>query len=257
MAFAPRLDARGALSLSKGGTLAAVALAVLVCAGCQTLGLVKRYEYDERIDLSLDGSAIVDISASVPALVALRGATLSVDPEARLDRRIVRHLYEGPGVVVREVTAFRRYGRRFVHVQLAVSDIRQLTRLTPLSWSHYKLDRLGQEFRFVQEVGSAAQLDVGDVGWTGNELVAFRVHLPSRVNFHNTVGVERGNSLAWEQPLRERLSGAPLHMEVRMQTESILYRTLWLFAGTFTAAMAALAAIIWWVSRKGRSVVPA
>ena len=42
-----------------------------------------------------------------------------------------------------------------------------------------------------------------------------------------------------------------------METESILYRTLWLFGGTFTAAMLALAAIVWWVSRKGRSVVPA
>ena len=240
------------------GRRAGVALAVLLLTGCQTLGLVKRYEYDERVDLSLDGSAIVDISASIPALVALRGATLSVDPEARFDRRAFRRLYEGPGVVVREVSAFRRHGRRFVHVQLAVNDIRELPQLVPLSWSRYKLDRLPQEFRFVQEVGSAAQLDVGDVGWTGNELIAFRVHLPSRIKFHNSpLGVERGNILAWEQPLRERLSGAPLRMEVRMETESILYRTLWLFVGTFTAAMLALAGIVWWVSRKGRSVVPA
>jgi hypothetical protein len=240
------------------GTRAGVAAAVIMLAGCHTLGLVKRYEYDERVELSLDGSAIVDISASIPALVALRGATLSVDPEARFDRHAFRRLYEGPGVAVREVSAFRRHGRRFVHVQLGVSDIRQLARLVPLSWSRYTLDRVGQEFRFVQEVGPAAQLDVGDVGWTGNELIAFRVHLPSRINFHNSpLGVERGNVLAWEQPLRERLSGAPLRMEARMETESILYRTLWLFAGTFIAAMAALAGIIWWVSRKGRSVVPA
>jgi hypothetical protein len=240
------------------GTRAGVAVAVILLAGCQTLGLVKRYEYDERVELSLDGSAIVDISASIPALVALRGATLSVDPEARLDRQEFRRLYEGPGVAVREVTAFRRHGRRFVHVQLGVSDIRQLPLLVPLSWSRYKLDRVDEEFRFVQEVGPAAQLDVGDVGWTGNELIAFRVHLPSRINFHNSpLGVERGNILAWEQPLRERLAGVPLRMEVRMETESILYRTLWLFTGTFIAAMLALAGIIWWVSRKGRSVVPA
>jgi preprotein translocase subunit SecG len=42
-----------------------------------------------------------------------------------------------------------------------------------------------------------------------------------------------------------------------METESILYRTLWLFGGTFIAAMLVLATIIWWVSRKGRNVVPA
>ena len=235
-----------------------MAFAMLMLAACQTLGLVKRYEYDERIELSLDGSAIVDISASIPALVALRGATLDVDPEARFDRRAFRRLYEGPGVVVREVSAFRRHGRRFVHVQLAVSDITQLPKLAPLSWSRYKLDRLDQEYRFVQEVGPPAQLDVGDVGWTGNELIAFRVHPPSRINFHNSpLGVERGNILAWEQTLRERLAGAPLRMEARMQTESILYRTLWLFGGTFMAAMLLLAVIVWWVGRKGRDVVPA
>src|SRR5687767_2204161 len=240
------------------GKRAGIALAALLLAACQTLGLVKRYEYDERVELSLDGSAVVDISSSIPALVALRGATLSVDPEARFDRQAFRKLYEGPGVTVREVNAFRRHGRRFVHVRLDVSDITQLPRLVPLSWSRYRLDRLGEEFRFVQEVGQAAQLDVGDVGWTGNELIAFRVHLPSRINFHNSpLGVERGNILAWEQTLRERLSGAPLRMEVRMETQSILYRTLWLFAGTFVAAMLVLAALVWWVSRKGRDVVPA
>ena len=240
------------------GKRAGVALAIVMCSACQTLGIVKRYEYDERVELSLDGSAVVDITASIPALVALRGATLNVDPEARFDRPAFRQLYAGPGVTVREVSASRRHGRRFVHVRLDVSDIAQLSHLMPLSWSKYRLDRLEREFRFVQEVGSAAQLDVGDVGWTGDELIAFRVHLPSRINFHNSpLGVERGNILAWEQTLRERLAGAPLRMEARMETESILYRTLWLFGGTFAAAMLALGAIIWWVSRKGRSVVPA
>ena len=240
------------------GKRAGVALAILMCSACQTLGIVKRYEYDERVELSLDRSAVVDITASIPALVALRGASLNVDPEARFDRPAFRQLYAGPGVTVREVSAFRRHGRRFVHVRLDVSDIAQLPHLLPLSWSKYRLDRLEREFRFVQEVGPAAQLDVGDVGWTGDELIAFRVHLPSRINFHNSpLGVERGNILAWEQTLRERLAGAPLRMEARMATESILYRTLWLFGGTFAAAMLALGATIWWVSRKGRSVVPA
>ena len=239
------------------GRLLGVVVLVLASAACQKLGLIKQYEYDERVELSLDGSAIIDINASIPALVALRGATLSVDPEARFDRQAFRDLYEGPGVTVREVSAFRRHGRRFVHVRLDVNDIAQVPRLVPLSWSRYRLDRLGQEFRFVQEVGPAARLDVGDVGWTGEELVAFRVHLPSRINFHNTVGVERGNILVWEQSLRDRLAGTPLRMEARMETESILYRTLWLFGGTFMTAMAVLALIVWWVSRKGRSVVPA
>jgi hypothetical protein len=233
-----------------------VLLAVLAL-GCQKLGLVKEYEYDERVELSLDGSAVVDINASVPALVALRGATLDVDPEARFDRQAFRHLYEGPGVGVREVSTYRRHGRRFIHVRLDVADIAELPRLAPLSWSRYRLERVDQEFRFAQEVGAPAQLPIADVGWDGSELVAFRVHLPSRIRFHNAQALERGNILAWEQPLRDRLAGVPLRMEARMETQSILYRTLWLFGGTFIAAIAALAMVVWWVGRKGRSVVPA
>src|SRR5688500_5364371 len=240
------------------GKLVAMALIALMAGAYQKLGLVKQYEYDERVELSLDGSAIIDITASIPALVALRGATLSVDPEARFDRHAFRRLYEAPGVSVREVNAFRRHGRRFVYVRIDASDIAELPKIVALSWSRYRLDRLNDEFRFVHEVGPAAQLDVGDVGWTGNELIAFRVHPPSRITFHNSpLGIERGNILVWEQTLRERLSGAPLRMEARMQTQSILYRTLWLFAGTFIAAMLVLASIVWWVSRKGRTVVAA
>ena len=239
------------------GRLFCVALIVLMSTACQKLGLVKQYEYDERVELSLDGSAVVDINASVPALVALRGATLDVHPQARFDRQEFRRLYEGPGVTVREVSASRRHGRRFVHVRLDVGSIAELPRLAPLSWSRYRLDRLEQEFRFVQEVGAAAQLAIADVGWTGDELIAFRVRLPSRITFHNAPRLERGNILTWEQRLRDRLTGPPLRMEARMETQSILYRTLWLFGGTFAAAMAVLALIIWWVSRKGRSEVRA
>ena len=238
------------------GRLPCVALLVVMGAACQKLGLVKEYEYDERIELSLDGSAVVDINASVPALVALRGLTLDVDPAARFDRQQFRRIYEGAGVSVREVSTSRRYGRRFVHVRLDVSSISELPSLAPLSWSRYRLDRLEQEFRLVQEVSAAAQVPIPDVGWTGNELIAFRVHPPSRVIDHNALRLERGNILAWEQRLTDRLAGSPLRMEARMETQSILYRTLWLFGGTFAAAMALLGVIIWWVSRKGRSVVP-
>jgi hypothetical protein len=231
---------------------------LLASAGCQALGLVKRYEYDERVELSLDGSAVVDINASIPALVALRGATLSVDPEARFDRQAFRRLFESGGVAVRDVSTYRRHGRRFVHVRLEVPRIAELPKLAPLAWSTYRLDRTGQEFQFLQEVGLSAGLPVGDVGWSGTELVAFRIHLPSRIIFHNSpLDIERGNIIVWEQSLRDRLAGTPLRMEARMETQSILYRTLWLFGGTFAAAMTMLVLIVWWVSRKGRSTVPA
>jgi hypothetical protein len=214
----------------------------------------REYEYDERIDLSLDGSAIVDVNASIPALVALHGAKLDVDPEARFDRPAVRALFEGPGATVTELSPYRKHGRRFVHVRLNVADIRRLSKIAALSWSRYRLEHTDSEDHFIQDIESPAAGNPGDVGWTGEELVAFRLHLPSKINFHNSPDrvVERGNILAWEQPLRDRLAGAPLHMEARMETQSILYRTLWLFGGTFLAAMAVLAAIVWWILRKGR-----
>ena len=68
----------------------------------------------------------------------------------------------------------------------------------------------------------------------------------------------RGNILAWEQPLANRLRGDPIAIEARMDTQSILYRTLWLFALTFVAVAAAFAVVIWWVMRRGTSpTVPA
>ncbi len=116
---------------------------------------------------------------------------------------------------------------------------------------------LRTSFGSCRRSGSAAQLPIGDVGWTGEELIAFRVHLPSRITFHNAPRLERGNILAWEQPLRDRLAGRPMRMEARMETQSILYRTLWLFGGTFAAAMGVLALIIWWVGRKPRAAASA
>ena len=76
-----------------------LALAVLVtsCAGGGRL-LKKQYEYEEELYLSLDGSATLNVNASVAALVALRGVDLPVDPHARLDRETVRALYAMPGV---------------------------------------------------------------------------------------------------------------------------------------------------------------
>ena len=37
-----------------------------------------------------------------------------------------------------------------------------------------------------------------------------------------------------------------------MDSQSILYRTLFLFAGAFAAAVLTLVALIWWTMRKGR-----
>jgi hypothetical protein len=255
--MALELTSRGAFRRLSGACALAL-LTILGAGGCGGV-LAREYEYDEQIDLSLDGTAAVYVNASIPALVALRGADLDVNPQARLDRARIRAIYEGPGVRVVAVSSYRRHGRRFVSVRLEVDDIRQLPRLPLFAWSEYRLARADDAYTFVQDVGPAVNRPVGDVGWSGRELVAFRVHLPSRIRFHNALAANfrRGNILVWEQSLSERRNGTPLHMEARMDTRSILNRTLWLFAGTFAAAMAALGFIIWWVGRRGKKMVTA
>lgn len=227
-------------------------MAVLISAACGSV-ISRKYEYEEEVFLALDGSADVYVNASVPALIALRGAALPVDPNARLDRQVVREIYTSPVTEVTNVSTSRRDGRRYVHLRLTVPDIRLLSQAAPFAWSQYRFAGKDGVFEYLQTVQAAAGADVGNVGWEGNELVAFRVHLPSKVEFHNSPSrtIERGNIIVWEQPLVERQKGTPLDLTVRMQTESILFRTLALFGMMMAAAALTFAAAIWFVkSRK-------
>ena len=98
-----------------------------------------------------------------------------------------------------------------MHVRLDVDDVRRLGEAAPFAWSTYQFTRDGDLFVYRQTVGAGRGKDVGDVGWNGRELVAFRLHLPSKIRYHNTgASVGRGNILVWEQPLADRLRGAPL-----------------------------------------------
>jgi len=223
-------------------------------AACSRSGLFRTYEYEEDMYLSLDGSATVYVNSSIAALNALRGTSFDQSPAARIDRDAVRQYFASSNTHVAAVRTSRRSGRRFVHVRLDVDDIRALDAAEPFAWSTYALRRADDEFVFEQRVGAPTGRDVGSVEWTGREVVAFRVHLPSKITDQNTHhAVERGNILVWEQPLGDRLRGVPLMLDAKMQTESILYRTLWLFAATFLAVVILFVAVIWWVLRRGEA----
>ncbi len=215
----------------------------------------RKYEYEEEIFLALDGSASIYVNAAVPALVALRGATLPLDPNARLDRQVVRDFYQTPVSHVASVTLSRREGRRYVHLRIDVADLRRLGEAAPFAWSAYAFVAGDDgESSYIQRMQETAGQDVGNVGWSGSELVALRLHIPSKVTFHNSPSgrIERGNIIVWEQPLADRLKGVPLEARVRMQTESILYRTLVLFGAMAVAVVATFVAFIWFVRRSGR-----
>ena len=229
--------------------------AALVLSACGGRLVKKQYEYEEELYLGLDGSATLNVNASVPALVALRGVDLNASPRARFERERIRAFYEGPGVTVTALNSSRRYGRRFVHMSMDIADVRSLQRLAPFAWSTYRFAREGDVYEFKQAVGAPAGPSVSDAGWDGSELVVFRMHLPSKIAYHNAPShrTERGNILEWEQTLADRLRGTPIEIDVQMETQSILARTLLLFGATIVAAFATLAAIIWWVARRGRS----
>jgi hypothetical protein len=225
---------------------------LLFAAACGRIG-AKRYEYEEELYLALDGSATLNVNASVPALVALRGADLPLDPGVRLDREKVRALFSAPGVTP-SVNTSRRDGRRFVHISLEVDRLERLAQVPALAWSAYRFDRGEDIVEYRQRIGPAAGKAVADVGWTGGEVVAFRMHVPSEIVFHNTPDrkQERGNILSWEQTLAARLNSEPLDLHVRMEPESILYTTLLLFGATIIAAALTFAGVLWWTARRAR-----
>lgn len=221
----------------------------------------RQYEYEEDLTLALDGSASLTINASIAALVALRG--LELDPESPVDRDLVRAAYQSAVATVRSVPRpWRRKGRAFVQINLDIPDIRRAHELAPLSWSRYELTEADGFHTFRQTVGASA-LRPGTLprfGWDGQEIVAFRLRLPSRILEHNArdlekdepTGITRGNILAWEQHMADRLDGRPVTIAVRMESQSILWRTLWLFFGAFTAAVLTIGGLIWWTVRKGK-----
>lgn len=237
---------------------AALLVAMAACGG----GLGRQYEYEEQLYLNPDGSAAVVLNASVPALIALRGLDLDPAPRARIDRGEVREMVSEPGLEITRVSRpWRRDGRQFIQIRAEIDDVGALGRMKLFQWSTYALTTTPEGAReYRQLVGAPAATPPPNAGWSGSELVAFKLHLPSRILSHNVRlldtnepgSYERGNILTWEQRLSDRLAGTPIDMQVSMESGSILYRTLWLFALSFGAAMALLAAIIWMVIRRAR-----
>lgn len=247
-----------------GARVARLLLPLLWLAGCGGgSGLFTQYEYEEETYLSLDGSATVYVNSSVGALNALRGSTFDPSPGLRPDKATVTAFFTAPGVEVTRVTYSSRNGREYVHVRMSVDDVRRLGATKPFGWSTYSFTRDGNLMLYRQKVGATAPRGTavgapataaggGAATWKGDEIVAFRLHIPSKVPYHNAGpdNLRRGNILVWEQSLASRLEGAPVDIDARMETQSILYRTLFLFGGTILAVAATFAILLVWIRRK-------
>jgi hypothetical protein len=199
----------------------ALAAAVTACGGRGGGPLGTEYEYEEDLTLRLDGSATIVVNASVPALVALRGLPLDTDIRTRADalKAQIRDLYSSDVTRVGRISNWTRRGRRFVGIHVTVSDIRAAPKAAPFAWSTYELREQGEQVVFRQTLSTPAPAAAGlAAGLTGDEIVAFRLHLPARIRFQNSRYLERdesrpaarGNILTWEQRLRERAAGKPI-----------------------------------------------
>jgi hypothetical protein len=255
--------------LRSGRARRAVIVAFLVCLvasewGCRRVSrmLGREYEYEEDITLSVDGSAVININASLASLVVLRGLPLDVNPRVKFEPSKVRAAFEAVGCAVTRVSSspWIRENRRFVQIRLDLAHITDAAKCGVLAWSTYSFGEANGLLAYRQTVGMPAGGDAKGINWKGNELVGFKLHLPSKIQSHNVRDVdthealqpERGNILTWEQYLRDRRLGTPLVMEMTMERDSILYRTLWLFAGAFVAALAVMGGLIAWTVRRGR-----
>ena len=250
--------------------LAIVIAAVTACSGGPAL-LTPDYEYEEDLTLGLDGSATLTVNTSIAALAALHGIRLNGDPRSRADllKNDARAAFSSPYAEVTNVSVWTRHGRRFIGVRLRVPDVRALSKAPPFAWAAYELREDGDQVIYRQTISGKGAPDPG-AGWNGSELVAFRLHLPARIRFHNSRDyrtgavrdIGRGNILTWEQTLRDRVDGRPIAwsddhkpgvMEARMDRQSILHRTLYLFSIAFGAAVLVLAGLIWWAARRGQA----
>jgi hypothetical protein len=231
-----------------------IAASLLLGAGCGGGGglFQPQYEYEEELFLALDGSATLHVNSSIAALNALRGAGFDRAADHAIGRREVQEYFSAPGVEVTRIDFSSRRDRRYVHVRMRVEDVRQLGATPRFGWSTYVFARDGDLYVYRQRVGPPARGSGAPVQWRGDELVGFRLHLPSRIVYHNVERVRRGNILAWEQSLTDRLAGRPVEIEARMETRSILYRTLGLFGATILLVAATFGVVLWRLVRRGR-----
>jgi hypothetical protein len=84
--------------------------------------------------------------------------------------------------------------------------------------------------------------------------MAVRFHLPSKVYGHENAagGVERGNIVAWRQDVSQALAGGALAFGATIDSRSILWSTVGLFATAIAAGLGIVALALFLVFLRGR-----
>jgi hypothetical protein len=213
------------------------------------------YEYEHEFWLRVDGSGTVNVTGRPELWAAMKGLTRAQSPDEDEARAAARTLFESSGLRVRRVTITRRGGRPYLFVSGDFEDVNRLAGtpafpdLTVSFRPENDVLRLEGVWRRPRGLPDLAASD-------GDGLMAVRFHLPSKVYSHRNAfaGVERGNIVGWRQTVAEGLAGAPLEVGSVMDRRSILLSTVGLFVAAIAAALALLAAILYWVTRRGRTI---
>ena len=159
---------------------ALVLVAVLASIACGNV-IARKYEYEEEIFLALDGSATVYVNASVPALVALRGVVAAAR-SARAPRSPGRaRSLRDAGVARRQRDHVAPRGPPLRPPANDVADIRRLGEAPPFAWSTYRYHEQDGQFEFTQTMRAAAGSERRQCRLGRHELIAVRLHLPSKV----------------------------------------------------------------------------
>jgi hypothetical protein len=226
-----------------GARLAATLFLAAGLHGCLT------YEYEHEFWLRVDGSGTVNVTGRPALFLAFKGLVTPTDEAA--SREAARQLFERAGLRVRRVTLTHREGRAYLFVSADFADINKLTGSPAFPDLRIALSRAGDNLRL-------------DGGWVRpgpppevqerDGLMAVRFHLPSKIYEHKsaTDGVERGNIVCWRQDVAAALRGERLEFGAVMDSRSILFSTVTLFAGAMALATLILGGGLYLVARHGR-----
>jgi hypothetical protein len=227
---------------------ARLASAVLLAAGLR--GCVA-YEYEHEFWLKVDGSGSVYVTGRPEMWRAFKGLQAPGEDKDAL-RRAARELFERAGLRVRRVTVTHRKGRPYLFLSADFEDINALSGTAAFPDLQASLRPQGAQLRLEGRWAPREPYRGPPVDAFG--VMAVRFHLPSKVYGHDNAagGVERGNIVGWRQDVARALAGDGLAFGATIDSRSILWSTVGLFAAAIVAGLGTIAVALFVVFRRGR-----
>jgi hypothetical protein len=225
--------------------LAAVALLAAGLRGCVA------YEYEHEFWLKVDGSGSVYVTGRPELWRAFKGLQAQGEDKDAL-RQAARDLFERAGLRVRKVTITHRRGRPYLFLSANFDNVNTLSGTA--AFPDLQIALRPQEGRLRLEGRWSRPAAPPGPAVDGFGTMAVRFHLPSKVYGHDNAagGVERGNIVGWRQDIAQALAGNTLAFGATIDTRSILWSTVGLFAAAIATGLGIIALALFVVVRRGR-----